>query len=53
MNHINFDWYAPTNAHRQTPEQVRLWCAQAGLDIEREIVEEAGITVIARKIAAG
>ena len=32
MNHINFDWYAPANAHRQTPEEVRAWCAEAGLD---------------------
>lgn len=52
MNHVNFDWYAPKNAHRQTPEEVRAWCAQAGLAIERERVEEAGITVIARKEAA-
>jgi hypothetical protein len=49
MNHINFDWYAPANAHRQSPEQVRSWCAQSGLELEREVVEEAGITVIARK----
>lgn len=50
MNHINFDWFAPKNAFRQTPEQVRLWCAEAGLDIQRERVEEAGITIVARKI---
>lgn len=50
MNHINFDWYAPRNAHRQSPEEVRTWCKQAGLRIEREQVEEAGITVIARKV---
>ena len=49
MNHINFDWYAPTNAHRQSPEEVRAWCTAAGLTIEREVVEDAGITVIARK----
>jgi SAM-dependent methyltransferase len=49
LNHINFDWYAPANAFRQTPEQVRRWCAGADLAIEREVVEEAGITVIARK----
>ncbi|HEY3044873.1 MAG TPA: class I SAM-dependent methyltransferase [Vicinamibacterales bacterium] len=49
MNHINFDWYAPANAHRQSPEEVRRWCAQAGLTLEHEVVEEAGITVIARK----
>ncbi len=51
MNHINFDWYAPANAHRQTPEEVRVWCEQAGLAIEREVIEEAGITVIARRKA--
>ncbi len=51
MNLINFDWYAPANAHRQTPEEVRAWCEQLGLQIEREVIEEAGITVIARKVA--
>ena len=50
LNHINFDWFAPTNAHRQTPEQVREWCAEAGLEIERERVEEAGITIVARRV---
>lgn len=51
MNHINFDWYAPANAHRQSVEEVRGWCADVGLEIEREIVEDAGITVIARRSA--
>lgn len=49
LNHINYDWYAPRNAHRQSPEEVRRWCANAGLEIERENVQEAGITVVARK----
>ena len=49
LNHINYDWYAPQNAHRQSPSEVRRWCAEAGLEIERENIEEAGITVIARK----
>lgn len=52
MNHINFDWYAPINAHRQSPEEVRQWCEDAGMEIERERVEDAGITVIARKTGA-
>ncbi len=52
MLHINFDWYAPRNAHRQSPEEVRQWCAEAGLDIQRETIEPAGITVVARKAAA-
>ncbi|MDQ4133758.1 MAG: methyltransferase domain-containing protein [Actinomycetota bacterium] len=49
LNHINYDWYAPRNAHRQTPEQVRAWCAEAGLRIEREHLQESGITIVARK----
>jgi len=48
MNHINFDWFRPLNCHRQTPEEVKQWCVDAGLEIERMNVEEAGITVIAR-----
>lgn len=50
MNHLNYDWYAPRNAHRQTPEQVRAWCGAAGLVIERENLEESGITIVARKV---
>ena len=49
MAHINFDWYAPRNAHRQSPEEVRAWCAEAGLAIEREEVQDAGITIVARR----
>ena len=49
MNHLNYDWYAPRNAHRQTPEQVHTWCKEAGLEIERENVEPSGITIVARK----
>jgi SAM-dependent methyltransferase len=49
MNHINYDWFAPANAARQSPEEVRAWCAEFGLKIEREVVEDAGITIIARK----
>ena len=44
-----FYWYAPKNAHRQSIEEVRAWCAEAGLVIERERVEDAGITIDARK----
>jgi SAM-dependent methyltransferase len=47
MNHINFDWYAPKNAHRHTVEEVRGWCRDLGLAIEHERAEEAGITIIA------
>jgi len=49
LNHINFDWYGPINAQRQSPEDLRGWCEEAGLEIEHEVVEDAGITVIARR----
>lgn len=49
LNHINFDWYAPRNAHRQSADEVRAWCTDASLEIERENVQEAGITIVARK----
>jgi arsenite methyltransferase len=52
MHHINFDWYAPANAHRHTEAEIREWCARGGFEIEREIVEDAGITVVARRGAA-
>jgi hypothetical protein len=50
MNHINYDWYAPANSARQTPEEIREWCAEGGLKIEREVIENAGITIIAKKV---
>ncbi len=49
LHHINYDWYAPTNAHRQSPEEVRAWCEEAQLEIEHEDIQESGITVIARR----
>lgn len=47
--HINFDWYHPKYAHRQTEEEVRLWCDEAGLSIIRFDVQESGYTVRAIK----
>jgi arsenite methyltransferase len=44
-NHLNFDWYAPQYAWRHTEEEVRRWYAEAGLEIERFHVHEAGFTV--------
>lgn len=49
MNLINFDWFRPLNCHRHTPEEITAWCAEAGLNIERMDVQEAGITVVAVK----
>lgn len=47
--HVNFDWYHPRYAHRQTEEEVRAWCDSAGLDIVYLRVEESGFTVRAHK----
>ncbi|KTD60726.1 class I SAM-dependent methyltransferase [Legionella shakespearei] len=49
MNHINYDWYAPKNAHRHSISEVEQWCQNASLSIERQVIEPAGITIIARK----
>jgi len=47
LNHINFDWFRPHNCHRHTPDEVRAFCREAGLDIEHMNVQESGITVVA------
>ena len=47
--HVNFDWYRPRYAHRQTEEQVRGWCQAAGLKITRFHEQPSGFTVIAAK----
>ena len=49
MNHINYDWFAPANCNRHRPEELRKWCAEADLKIEREVIENSGITIIAKK----
>jgi hypothetical protein len=30
-------------------EEVRRWCDEAGLEVERERIEPAGITIVAKK----
>jgi len=48
-HHVNFDWYHPRYAHRQTEEEVRRWCDEASLSITHFDVEESGFTVRAVK----
>jgi len=50
--HVNFDWYRPRYAHRQTESEVRSWCVEAGLEITSLQEEPAGFTVRAIKRAA-
>ena len=45
----NFDWYHPLHAHRHTPEELRAWCAELGVEIEHLSVVESGISVLGRK----
>ncbi len=49
MNHINYDWYAPANCSRHTPKELREWCSEGSLAIEREVIESSGVTIIAKK----
>lgn len=48
-HHINFDWYHPKYAHRQTETEVRRWCGEAGLVITAFNAQESGFTVRATK----
>lgn len=48
-NHVNFDWYHPRYAHRQTEKEVRRWCGEVGLSIFHFAVQESGFTVRAIK----
>jgi len=48
-HHINFDWYHPRYAHRQTEAEVRGWCDEAGLSIYYLDEQESGFTVRAVK----
>ena len=47
--HVNFDWYRPKYAHRQTAEELRAWCAQVNLKIIWFHEQESGFTVRAIK----
>jgi arsenite methyltransferase len=48
-NLVNFDWYHPRYAHRQTEEELRSWCEAVGLSIQRLDAQESGFTVRAVK----
>jgi hypothetical protein len=47
--HVNFDWYRPHYAHRQTAEEILNWCSEAGLSISWFHEQESGFTIKAVK----
>lgn len=47
--HVNYDWYRPVYAHRQSEEEIREWCQAAALEITRIHEQESGFTVRALK----
>ncbi len=47
--HVNFDWYHPRYAHRQTEDDVRRWCDESGLAITHFDSQESGFTVRAAR----
>jgi SAM-dependent methyltransferase len=51
MHHINFDWFAPKNAHRHTVDEVKDWCRTQKLEIQHMKEEISGITCVAKKRA--
>jgi arsenite methyltransferase len=42
---INFDWYHPRYAHRQTEAEVRRWCDESGLSVTWFHVQDSGFSV--------
>jgi hypothetical protein len=48
---VNYDWYHPPYASRHTPDEVREWCDENGLSVDRLDVSDAGISVLARRPA--
>ncbi|MEK7448146.1 MAG: class I SAM-dependent methyltransferase [Planctomycetota bacterium] len=48
-NNVNFDWYRPFYAHRQTPDEVKGWLNELFLKPIHFNIGDSGITVIAKK----
>jgi arsenite methyltransferase len=48
-HHVNFDWFHPRYAHRQTEQEVAEWCRDLRLDIVYQTIEVSGISIRAVK----
>lgn len=49
MNLTNFDWFSPQNCSRHTPEELRSWLNDNHFVIEREYIDDSGLSYVARK----
>ena len=49
MSSYKFYWFTPTNALRQTPEDIKAWCEKAKINIKLNI-EKSGMTVIGKEL---
>jgi len=47
---VNFDWYHPQYAHRQTPEEVKSWMKILNMKEKHFHVSDAGIFVVGEKV---
>jgi SAM-dependent methyltransferase len=43
--HVNFDWYHPRYAHRQSEDEIREWCRELDLKVDHFNADDAGYTV--------
>jgi len=50
INHINFDWYRPSNCYRYESKEIYQWLDECNYKVERFIKEDSGITVVATKL---
>ena len=45
----NYDWYRPVTAFRYTPEEIRRWIVEEGLDVLHEDLGDAGLSYRCRR----
>ncbi len=49
----NYDWYRPQTAFRYTPEEIRAWIADEGLEVLHEHLGDAGLSYRCRRPLTG
>ena len=46
---VNYDWYVPKYAWRQTEQEIREWCKEFQLEIEFLKEKESGYACLVKK----